>query len=216
MAKANKKGLFLEKLKESYGIIASACTSIGITRRTFYNWINDDPEFKEKVSEVMETQVDRVEGYLFKKISEGDTACTIFYLKCKGRNRGYGDHVENYITGTMSQDVKMKLTVNDVKAWLNEPCKEGAKHEFVRESKVKPIIEDKPVIDTNGDIMPPLESDAVPVVIRADPQPVPTTSTPCPKCGRVYTLPKGGGSGLCCQMDGSFFNAKTRTWTEMG
>ena len=55
-----KKVKFLEALAQGYGIIATACEAIGIGRSTYYSWYNADPEFREKVDEITETQVDFV------------------------------------------------------------------------------------------------------------------------------------------------------------
>ena len=79
-----KKEKFLEALVNGYGIIATACEAIGIGRSTYYRWYNADPDFRERVDEVTETQVDFVESKLMQAINAGDTTATIFYLKNKG------------------------------------------------------------------------------------------------------------------------------------
>ena len=81
-----KKQKFLEALAQGYGIIATACEAIGIGRSTYYRWYNADPEFKEKVDEITETQVDFVESKLMQSINANDTTAIIFYLKTKGKN----------------------------------------------------------------------------------------------------------------------------------
>lgn len=89
-----RKDKFLAALKQGYGIIATACEAIGIGRSTYYRWYNSDPVFREQVDEVTETQVDFVESKLIKAIDAGDTTATIFYLKTKGKKRGYSDRVQ--------------------------------------------------------------------------------------------------------------------------
>jgi hypothetical protein len=89
-----KKEKFLEALVYGYGIIATACEAIGIGRSTYYRWYNADPEFRERVDEVTETQVDFVESKLMQAISAGDTTATIFYLKTKGKKRGYNEKAQ--------------------------------------------------------------------------------------------------------------------------
>ena len=86
-----KKQKFLEALAQGYGIIATACEAIGIGRSTYYRWYNADPEFKEKVDEITETQVDFVESKLMQSINANDTTAIIFYLKTKGKARGYSE-----------------------------------------------------------------------------------------------------------------------------
>lgn len=89
-----KKEKFLEALAHGYGIIATACEAIGIGRSTYYRWYNADPEFKERVDEITETQVDFVESKLMQSINANDTTAIIFYLKTKGKKRGYTDKAQ--------------------------------------------------------------------------------------------------------------------------
>lgn len=90
---ANKEE-FIRALNASYGIIVTACEATGIGRSTYYRWYNVDQEFREKVDEVTETQVDFVESKLIQAISAGDTTATIFYLKTKGKKRGYNEKAQ--------------------------------------------------------------------------------------------------------------------------
>lgn len=89
-----KKEKFMEALAHGYGIIATACEAIGIGRSTYYRWYNADQEFRERVDEMMETQVDFVESKLMQAINAGDTTATIFYLKTKGKKRGYNEKAQ--------------------------------------------------------------------------------------------------------------------------
>lgn len=85
------KQKFLEALNASYGIIAEACEAMHIGRSTFYRWYKSDEEFKEQVDNVTETQIDYVESKLIRNITAGDTTAIIFYLKTKGKARGYSE-----------------------------------------------------------------------------------------------------------------------------
>jgi len=116
MSKNNKKTIFLEKLKSSYGIISTACEQVGISRRAYYDWCKKDTGFKEQVQEIMETQIDRVETHLLKLISEQNPAAIIFYLKTKGKNRGYSERFEN-INADVSTGKQIDIEL--VKKWLN-------------------------------------------------------------------------------------------------
>ncbi len=112
----HKKQL-LEALETYKGIVSTACKSVGLSRTTFYDYVNEDPEFSKAVDAVNESAIDFVEGKLFEKINgitmlgkggsgdedddeptytlpPSDTAI-IFYLKTKGRKRGYVEKVES-------------------------------------------------------------------------------------------------------------------------
>lgn len=83
------KDVFIENLHQACGIIAQACRQTGISRQTYYNWLNQDREFADRVEDEIERQKDIVESAIIKKITEGDTATIIFYAKCKMKDRGY-------------------------------------------------------------------------------------------------------------------------------
>lgn len=107
------KKKMLAELKASYGRITQAAEAAGIVRQTHYNWIKDDPEYKALADDIDEAAIDHVESKLFEKIDgvqiqkgvtdEGepivydvppsDTAI-IFYLKTKGKKRGYIERQE--------------------------------------------------------------------------------------------------------------------------
>lgn len=87
----DKKLKFLGALNASRGIIAEACAAMGVGRTTYYRWYNDDVEFRKQVDVITETQVDYVESKLLQKITAGDTTAIIFYLKTKGKARGYSE-----------------------------------------------------------------------------------------------------------------------------
>lgn len=89
----DRKQRFIENLKATSGIICLACTNTGINRSTYYRWKEADAEFREQVEEVMEAQVDFVESKLLSAIKGGDTTAIIFYLKTKGRSRGYSEKI---------------------------------------------------------------------------------------------------------------------------
>lgn len=86
-----KKRKFIEALRQNYGIITSACEAVEIGRSTFYYWCKNDEKFKEAVEEVTEVQVDFVESKLMQLINANDTTAIIFYLKTKGKKRGYNE-----------------------------------------------------------------------------------------------------------------------------
>lgn len=88
----NKKKL-LESLEKSLGVVTTACKACGLGRTTFYNYYEDDKEFKKEVDELQNVAIDFAESKLHQQIEKGDTTACIFYLKTKGKKRGYGDHM---------------------------------------------------------------------------------------------------------------------------
>jgi predicted DNA-binding transcriptional regulator AlpA len=98
MAKSNKiqhtKKALIDALEKSLGVVTTACKIVGIDRTTFYRYLKDDEDFSKKVQEIENVTLDFVESQLHKQIKENSTAATIFFLKTKGKKRGYIERQE--------------------------------------------------------------------------------------------------------------------------
>lgn len=94
MTTAKKKALFLELLEAKAGNVTEAAKAANIDRGTVYRWKREDPKFSQAVADADESLIDRVESALLNKIDGGDTTAIIFFLKTRGRNRGYNERVE--------------------------------------------------------------------------------------------------------------------------
>jgi hypothetical protein len=90
----NNKKKMLEALERSLGIVTSACKAIGISRQTHYNWMNDDEQYANEVRSIEDIALDFAESQLHKQIKDGEVSSTIFYLKTKGKRRGYVERQE--------------------------------------------------------------------------------------------------------------------------
>ena len=84
-----RKKLLLEALEKSLGIVTTACKAANISRDCHYDWLKNDEEYKKRVNEISEIQLDFVENKLIDRINKGDTTAIIFYLNSKGKARGY-------------------------------------------------------------------------------------------------------------------------------
>lgn len=89
----NKQAM-LEALEASLGIVSTAAKKANVGRSTHYKWIQEDAEYKSAVEEIQEGVLDFAESHLYKLIKDGNPAANIFYLKTKGRKRGYVEHQE--------------------------------------------------------------------------------------------------------------------------
>lgn len=91
------KKAILEALEQSLGVVTTACKKVGISRRTFYDWMQKDKEFAKDVKDIEDIALDFAESKLHQQIQKGDTTATIFYLKTKGKKRGYIERIENVL-----------------------------------------------------------------------------------------------------------------------
>jgi len=110
------KRLMLEALKSNLGIVSKSCEAVEISRDTHYRWLKEDKEYCEAVSELNERSIDFAEGQLFNlmagakkqvvtnqgnvvEIKDAPNATAIiFYLKTKGKNRGYIERIETELS----------------------------------------------------------------------------------------------------------------------
>lgn len=97
--KAKKE--FLEVYSQKANNIHLTCKAIGIERVTFYRWLKDDEDFREKITSLEEGDIDSAETALKRQILDGNITAIIFYLKTKGKHRGYVERQE--LTGANGQ-----------------------------------------------------------------------------------------------------------------
>ena len=84
----------IEALTKSLGIVTLACKEVDIARQTHYRWMQEDEKYRRDVEDVADIALDFAESKLHKQIDKEDTTATIFYLKTKGRKRGYIERQE--------------------------------------------------------------------------------------------------------------------------
>ena len=61
--------------------------------------MQDDPEYAQAVKDIENFALDFVESQLHKQIQKGEVSSTIFYLKTKGKSRGYIERQQTELTG---------------------------------------------------------------------------------------------------------------------
>jgi hypothetical protein len=108
---AAKKKL-LECLEQTFGVITAACKKAGVSRASYYKWMLE-PEFKEAVEDVNEIILDFVESRLLNNIKSGSERSIEFFLKSKGRKRGYNNDLNIKSDGDNAININYILPKND-------------------------------------------------------------------------------------------------------
>lgn len=103
------KAEYIEALTRSKGLLTVAADMLGVTKQAVSLMIEKHPEVKKARDDAAERVIDFAENRLYDQIADGNTVATIFFLKTKGRQRGY---VEKLETGG---------TINVVFEYADEP-----------------------------------------------------------------------------------------------
>lgn len=75
--------------EKSAGNMSLCAKAIGVDRRTLERWRKKYPELDVMMRDVDEGLIDLSESRLMQAINEGNLTAIIFYLKTKGKSRGY-------------------------------------------------------------------------------------------------------------------------------
>lgn len=112
-----KKRLMIQALEKSLGIVTTACKSVDIARSTHYEWMEEDSDYKKEVDAIIDIAIDFAESQLNQLIqgarhqvvtNKGEIveikdapnpSSIIFYLKTKGKKRGYVEKQEVELSG---------------------------------------------------------------------------------------------------------------------
>jgi len=94
-------------------LITRIATALNISRKTFYTWCEEHPEFKEAYEDAEFHTLDTSESELHKNIQAGKEPSIFFHLKCKGKNRGYVEKELVTINNVTNGDVRQYLSDMD-------------------------------------------------------------------------------------------------------
>ena len=103
------KNISIEKIAEVYKKkgcnITATCAALNITRQTFYNRKAKSKKLQELVDEADESLLDFAESKLIEHINGGDVTSLIFFLKTKGKKRGYIERTEHDVNANPFQEL---------------------------------------------------------------------------------------------------------------
>lgn len=89
-----RQQLFLLALGECDGNVTTACEMASVSRSEYVDWLTTVEDFAHGVHEVAERILDNAEQHLQDAINDGNLTASIFFLKCKGKERGYIEREE--------------------------------------------------------------------------------------------------------------------------
>ena len=116
MKKPNTIDRILQNFRECKGIIACTCRRTGVTRQYIYKLLKTNENFKNEYDIILEEQIDNVEEKMLDKIERGDSKLIQFYLRTKGKDRGYQETQDVTSNGeTLNKITDINININKPK-----------------------------------------------------------------------------------------------------
>lgn len=109
-----QKEKLLQALERNLGIVTGACKECDLSRETFYRYYKEDEEFRQEVDSINEITLDFAETQLLKKIKEGSERSILFFMKYRGRNRGYTETIDINANVKMEQPLLKPLDDDEI------------------------------------------------------------------------------------------------------
>jgi hypothetical protein len=109
----------LNALELSLGVVTMACKHCGIDQSTHYRWLKQDEKYLNAVLAIEDITLDFAESHLHKQIRNGNVSATIFFLKTKGKKRGYIELTQIEEVKPTFEELK-SLSDDDLQRILNE------------------------------------------------------------------------------------------------
>ena len=118
LSKKNKQNEFLKVLVDCDFNITKACEQIEITRKTYYDWLKEDEEFKEALDCVKEGMKDLAEETLIEimrdKLNPQRASVAKWFLERKAKERGYSKPIEEPKIVNNNQEVKQIIFITSI------------------------------------------------------------------------------------------------------
>lgn len=87
----------IDAIQEAEGNLSAAARIVGCARSTVHRYVNEYATVAAAYEEANETAIDIAENELMKQVKKGSIPAIIFFLKTKGKSRGYVERQE--VTG---------------------------------------------------------------------------------------------------------------------
>lgn len=100
-----------DAIREAEGNLSHAARIVGCARSTVHRFVNEKKTVADAYEEANETALDIAENELMKLVKKGSIPAIIFFLKTKGKSRGYVERQE--VTGEGGGEVRLKVVYGD-------------------------------------------------------------------------------------------------------
>ena len=99
MSLSSRQKIFVKAYKKHATNISRACEVADIHRTTHHRWYANNTTYKEQIDAISESMIDFAEGMLYKNMKDGKEQSILFFLKTRGKKRGYVEKQEIELSG---------------------------------------------------------------------------------------------------------------------
>ena len=104
-----QQSVLLKEVNFRRGNLSAAAKALGITKVTMEKYVTKSKPLQELCKSIMDEEIDHVEQQLHGQIDKGNLQAILFYLKCKGRDRGWIEKTD--INVDMTKPITFKYTL---------------------------------------------------------------------------------------------------------
>ena len=83
-----------EALRACHGLYTRAAAAAGCSARTIQRRVEGSERLRGVLAEIRDSVLDTAEDALYRAVARGEAWAVCFYLKCKGKGRGYVERQE--------------------------------------------------------------------------------------------------------------------------
>jgi len=116
---------FLRSLKSNLGLIYASSKETGISVEDHNRWMEEDDKYKKQVLEIDGHAIDYVESTLLKLVEEKNPQAIMFYLKTKGKDRGYVEKTSPTDPKDKGEDLPVNMSREDKRKIIHKLMQES-------------------------------------------------------------------------------------------
>ena len=101
----------IEALRKTDGMVTIAAKELSVSYNTLSKYIRNNKKIQTELQSIEENILDMVQSKLMTMIDEGNPSAVYFYLKCKGKNRGFIESTHQQVVPTQPITFKYQLVL---------------------------------------------------------------------------------------------------------
>lgn len=125
-------------LKRHNGLYSFAAKALGVSREAIRQRVESNPAVKTFLADLAESTIDLAENVVVKQIKDDSGPMTRWFLERKGRDRGYGTHIDGPVPPPQINTERRATIINVLVRNLD--AKAQAVHVEVQEGDGRPPL----------------------------------------------------------------------------